>query len=166
MSMPCAALSSILPQGRFQFWEQGQVGGEPIDLGQGVPVQPPGGLGLVQDDLSLGHDTPEAVHVQVKGGVVILDRVEPFSHLHGDGKLLLGACCGVSPASTFPPGNSHWPLLSPYPLAVAKTWVGWFRSSQITAATTRMVFIAGPLLFEKWRDSFSLNWNFQISLCK
>ena len=82
-------MSSILPQGRFQFGEQGQVGREPIDLGQGVPVQPPGGLGLVQDDLSLGHDTPEAVHVQVKGGVVILDRVEPFSHLRGDGKLLL-----------------------------------------------------------------------------
>ena len=58
-------------------------------MGQGVPVQPPGGLGLVQDDLPLGHDTPEAVHVQVKGGVVILDRVEPFSHLRGDGKLLL-----------------------------------------------------------------------------
>lgn len=31
---------------------------------------------------------------------------------------LTTACCGVSPASIFPPGNSQPPLNSPYPLAV------------------------------------------------
>ena len=62
----------------------------------------------------------------------------------------LSACSGVSPSSIFPPGNSHCPLNSPYPLAVANILRFSCTESQITATTTLIVFIYYLLLYFKF----------------
>ena len=68
--------------------------------------------------------------------IPVLFEKESINTMDAKGEVLITIM--ASPDSIFPPGNSHWPLNSPYPLAVAKI----LSSLRITAATTLIVFIS------------------------
>ena len=91
------------------------------------------------------------MHGQMEFRVVIFHRAEEFIHadtVQRNSSTLISvdsssrisrfrASSGVSPASIFPPGNSHQSFHSPYPRCVANI----LSSLRIIAATTSICFI-------------------------
>ena len=87
----------------------------------------------------------EGIHAEVEVWIVVFDSAKKWTDFYFHFEFFPNsrriASSGVSPFSIFPPGNSHCPLNSPYPLSVARILVGWSRSSAMTAATTLDRFI-------------------------